>query len=209
MNEILERIVDQVHENWIKIAVAGAFALGGWYLGVRRAKRLWARREFFDRVNVSLNSIQNGKLVLRTLMEKRCEEIFLNQAASRVVVAASQKTTADDPLLRLPESDYWYYLNAILNEISEKFATGAIRKDLGAPVTCAQYVVCLTCEAAGSLRQKKLRVMVIRKDLLENLPEETPAFDSPNHQTRWNTLQQLAGFLKSTPERFLTMELCQ
>jgi hypothetical protein len=209
MSEILERIVDQFHQNWIKFAVAGTFALVGWYLGFRKAQRLWSRREFLDRLNVSLNSIQDGRLVLRTLMEKRCEEIFLNQAACRAVITASQKTTSDDPLLKLPESDYWYFLNAILNEISEKFATGAVRKDLGAPVTCAQYVMCLTCEIAPTIRQKKIRVMVVRKDLLENLPEEAPAFDSPNHSTRWKTLQQMAVYLKSTPERFLTMEICQ
>ena len=55
-------------------------------------------------------------LLIRTLLEKSCEEIFLNKVAVETIVAAARKTTERNPLLPLPKEDYWYYLNAVLNE---------------------------------------------------------------------------------------------
>jgi len=49
--------------------------------------------------------------------------------------------------------------------------------------------------------------MVIRKDLLLQLPEETPKFESPNHAIRWRTLQQMQKALKAEPWRFITVEV--
>ncbi|WP_437223860.1 hypothetical protein SH661x_003386 [Planctomicrobium sp. SH661] len=208
MKEVLEFLLEKFNENWIKIVVAAGFTLIGWFLGHRRAKRDWTRREFFDRINVSLNSIRDGRLRIRTLLEKRCEDVFLNTAAARVVTEAAQRTTAQDPLLKLPQGEDWYYLNSVLNEIAERFATGVMKQDLGGVVQCREYVLCLTCEAAGNLKQKKIRSMLIRKDLIENLPQEPPEFESPHHSTRWQTLQQLAASYAKTPERFMTMEIC-
>ncbi|SFI24374.1 hypothetical protein [Planctomicrobium piriforme] len=208
MREILEFLLEKLNENWVKFVTAGVFMLIGWFIGHRRARRNLKRREFFDRLNVSLNMIHEGRLLIRTLLEKRCEEIFLNSAAAQMVVDAAQRTTEKDPLLPLPKSDHWYFLNSVLNEISEQFAAGTIKRDLGLPVRCEQYVLCLTCEAAGLIKQKKVRAMLIRKALLEKLPEQAPAFESPHHQTRWQTLQFLAAAYKTKPEQFLNMEIC-
>ena len=54
-----------------------------------------------------------------------------------------------------------------------------------------RYLIWPTNECDGDIRTRKLRALVIRRDLLLNLPEETPAFDSPTHSIRWKTLQQL------------------
>jgi len=209
MDEVIEVIFEKLDEHWVKFVTAGAFMLIGWFFGRRKAHRDFQRREFYDRLNVSLNIIRDGKLLIRTLLEKTGEEIFLNSTAANAIVEAGKKTTEADPLLPLPKDDYWYYLNSVLNEISEKFADGQLKRDLGLGVTCAQYVLCLTSEAAGNIRMRKIRAMLIQKSTLETLPEEQPQLAAASHATRWTTLQQLAKAYRETPHKFLTVEICQ
>src|SRR5690606_30869704 len=103
---------------------------------------------------------------------------------------------------------YWYYLNPLLNELSEQFAAGLIKRDLGLPVTSATYLVALTCECAGEIRMRKVRAMVIQKTALENLPTEAPSLTASSHSTRWTTLNQLAAEWKARPWKFIEVELC-
>lgn len=209
MTEFLDVLFEKLDDHWVKLVTAAGFMLVGWVLGKRKASKDWDKREFFDRLNISLNIIRDGRLKLRTLNETRCELLFANSKAAQTVIDAAKKTTVDDPLLPLPEKDYWYYLNAVLNELSEQFAQGALREDLGLPVTCAEYVICLTSEADANIRMRKIRALIIRKSLLEALPEKCPKVDREQHQTRWRTLQKLAAAYEKSPHRFLTVELCQ
>ena len=101
----------------------------------------------------------------------------------------------------------WYYLNSVLNDVAEKFADGAIRRDMGQEVTLETYVICLTCESAGDLRTRKVRAMLIQKKVLENLPAECPLLESPHHTTRWETLKQLAAERLRNPHKFLDIEI--
>ena len=55
----------------------GSFVLGRWW-GKRRARRQWERKSFLDRLNVSLNQFNDGKLQIRTLMERSLEQVFQN-----------------------------------------------------------------------------------------------------------------------------------
>jgi len=208
MPEALQSIGDTLRNYAVEVIIAGLFTAVGWYLGKRRARAKWERKEFLDRLNISLNRIEDGTLKIRTLIEKHCEEVFLNSLASAKVVAAARQTTAADPLLPLPKDDYWYYLNAVLNEMAEKFAIGQVKRDLGLPTQSSTYVICLTCESAGPIRTRKVRAMVIRRDLLLKLPETAPQFESPTHVTRWDTLQKLAAAYTATPHRFLDVEVC-
>lgn len=209
MTEFIAALFEQFEEHWMKIATGVAFMAIGWFFGKRKASKDWEKREFFDRLNISLNIIRDGQLKLRTLNETRCELAFANAKAAQTIIDAAKKTTIDNPILPLPEKDYWYYLNAVLNELSEQFADGALRQDLGLPVTCEQFVICLTSEADGNIRMRKVRALVIRKSLLENLPEQQPQLSRSEHATRWSTLQKLAVAYKQSPHQFLTVELCQ
>ncbi len=193
------------HGAKILLSVAGLAAGALW--GRWRARRKWARREFLDRLNVSLNTIEHGWLRLRTLLEKDAHEVFLNQTAVRMVQEAAARCTEADPLLDLPADDAWFVLNGVLNEISEKFADGLLRRDLGLPVTGGRYLMCLTFEVAGSVRTRKVRAMLVRKDVLEALPAECPALASPNHVTRWSTLQAMAKAWGARKHLFQELEL--
>lgn len=225
LEQLLHTLSDYVKDHAVKI-LTGLVLMGiGWWIGFRRAKANWKKREFFDRLNVSLNYIDDGTLVIRTLSEKTCEDVFLNSAASDAVSKAAKLTTPADPLLPLPKDDYWFYLNSVLNELSEQFALGALRKEQGLAAHGERYLVCLTSEAAGEIRMRKVRAMVVRKSLLVNLPTDPPAartmtasphvptmsmpkFASSNHATRWDTLKFMAEEYQRNPWRFIEVDLC-
>lgn len=208
MEQLFEAASDLIEGNWPKV-VSALFMMGvGWFFGKRRAHAQWRKKEFYDRLNVSLNSITEGTLRIRTVLEKSCQEIFLNTVAAETVIDAAKQTTSQDPTLPLPKDDYWYYLNSVLNEIAEKFAVGTLRRDMGEPVRREPYVICLTSENAGELRTRKVRAMLIQKKLFDSLPAEAPQFESHHHGTRWETLKQLAAERTKNPHKFLEMEIC-
>ena len=199
---------DLIVDHWVKALVALAIAGAGWSWGRYRARESWRRREFLNRFNVSLNLIDDGVLRIRTLSEQPLEKVFLNSAAAKLVARAARKTTEDDPVLPLAEADRWFVYNEVLNQISEQFAQGHLRRSLGVAVTGARYVIALTCERAGGVRTQKIRAMVIRRDLLSALPEQPPRFESSTHVTRFDTLRTLAARLDGDPGAFLEVELC-
>jgi hypothetical protein len=207
LQALIDAAIQALQDHAAKIVVGFLLMAAGWVIGRRRARANWQKQEFLDRLNISLNVIDNGVLKIRTLSEKRCEEVFLNSVAADKVQQLARKTTATDPLLPLSKDDAWYFLNAVLNELSEQFALGHIRKDLGVPVKTEDYLLCLTCEQFGELRTRKIRAMVIRKSLLTNLPQEMPKLTASHHTTRWATLQFMAAEFGRNPWRFLDVEL--
>jgi hypothetical protein len=208
LHQVLEFVTDYVHDHWTKLAMAALFMAIGWLFGKRRARGEWRRREFYNRVNISLNAIREGTLRIRTIAERHCSDVFLNSVATDALINAARDTTPENPMIALPAHDYWFYLNAVLNELSEKFGEGQIRRDMGLPVTTATYVICLTSESAGEVRTRKIRAMLIQKELLEKLPENEPNYESPNHATRWITLKYLAKEFKVSPHKFRAVEIC-
>jgi len=205
---MLETLFHSLREHGLKYLFGAAFGVIAWWLGNRRARAKWQKREFGDRLNVSLNTVADGRLLIRTLLEKSLSEVLLNTAAVDAVTAATKQTTAANPILPLPKDDTWYFLNAVLNEVSEKFAEGQIRRDLGQPVTCGTYLMCLTYESAGQLRTRKVRAMIIRKETLLSLPAEPPKFSSEHHITRWETLHKLKNAYQAKPWQFIELEIC-
>lgn len=208
MNDVLTTLTDYVHEHWIKF-LTGAFFMGlGWLIGKWRARVNWTKKEFLDRLNVSLNVFHEGKLLIRTILEESCREIFLNTVAVDTIATAAYKTTEDDPILPLPDGDYWYYLNAVLNEVSERFALGQLKRAVGEPVRQETFLICLTSECAGTMRTRKVRAMLVQKKILQNLPKDEPQYESPTHATRWKTLQKLSAEFVMHPQKFIEVEIC-
>jgi hypothetical protein len=205
--DLLNILSEQAASHWFKFATALACIAAGWYLGKWRARKIWKRKEFFHRVNISLNSFGSGKLLIRTLMEKDAEQIFQNSTAVEHVIAAARRTTADDPIVPLPKDDYWYFLNAVLNAVTELFAEGEIRRDLGLPVRSERYLLCLTREVEGDLRMQKIRVMVIQKKILQGFLDAEPQLERTVHLTRWQTLRRLAAAYREHPYKFMEMEI--
>lgn len=207
MQQFLESLRGLIADNWVKITSAAAFTLVGWIIGRWRAARSRKNREFFNRLNISLNSLHGGKLLIRTILEKTCEDVFLNKVAVERLIKAAQQTTKENPFVPVSREDRWFYLNAVLNELSETFAEGLFRREAGKPHDAVRYLICLTNECDGEVRTRKVRAMVIRKDSLINLPKDQPALESPSHSIRWKTLQQMQRTYAADPSSFIEAEI--
>lgn len=190
------------------VIVVGAWA---WY----RARSAWKRREYLDRLNFSLNSFDGKTLRIRTLLEESLESIMLNRIAVGMVRKAAYQARIEDPVLHFEKDDAWFILNGVLNTLSERFSSGILKQDIlrnakgesSTTIPSARYVFCLTCEKNAQVRTQKIRVMVIRKDLLQSLPQEMPQLEREVHATRWETLQKMAEAHRQTPHDFLEVEL--
>ncbi len=207
MQQFFESLRSLINDHWVKFLSAAAFTLAGWIIGRWRAARSWKNREFFNRLNISLNTLSNGRLLIRTILEKTCEDVFLNKVAVERLIKAAQQTTKDNPFVPVMIEDRWFYLNAVLNELSETFAEGLFRREAGKPYDAIRYLICLTNECDGEVRTRKIRAMVIRKDSLVNLPKDQPTLESPSHSIRWKTLQQMQKAYAADPSSFIEAEI--
>jgi hypothetical protein len=207
MQDFFNTVRQIVTEHGVKVLTAAAFTAAGLLIGRWRAAQSWKKREFFDRLNVSLNSLHGGKLLIRTVLEKTCEEILLNKVAVERLIKLAQQTTKDNPIIPIPKEDRWFYLNAILNELSETFAEGLFKREAGKPHDAVRYLICLTNECDGEVRTRKVRAMVMRKDTMLNLPSDPPTLESPNHAIRWKTLQQMQKAYAVDSTNFIEAEI--
>jgi hypothetical protein len=185
------------------------FFAGRWW-GRYKANRQWYAKDFLDRVIISLNIFADGFLKIRTVMERSVQEVFLNRVAVEKVEAAARTTTVDQPVMMIPKEDRWFLLNFVLNAVAEHFAAGNIRQDAGKDVTVVRYVLFLTCELVGDERIRKIRAMLVRRDVLENFPypDAMPQLENPWHADRIKTLRAAAALLPKEPDLFLTLEVC-
>ncbi len=185
-----------------------SFLVGRWW-GKYQAKRQWQRKQFLGRVIVSLNSLQDGWLKIRTIFERSLEDVFLNPVAVAKVRAASLKTTPESPLLPIAREDRWFLLNFILNAVAERFSAGLVRYDAGEPLRPVTYLLFLTCEVVGEDRLRKVRAMMVRKDLLEDFPyhDTMPKLEQAWHGDRIGTLRRAALVYRQEPDNFLPLEV--
>jgi hypothetical protein len=191
------------------ITSTATFFAGRWW-GRYKASRQWHKKEFLDRLTVSLNIFADGFLKLRTVMERSLDEVFLNRLAIDKVWAAARKTTVDQPILPIPKEDRWYLLNFVLNAVAEHFVAGNIRQDAGQPVTVVKYALFLTCEQVGDERIRKVRAMLVRQDVLADFPypDTLPRLENPWHDFRVKTLRKAAELYQKEPDNFLMLEVC-
>jgi len=59
-DEIWIHVVATLREHAVKLVTGFVLMAVGWYIGKRRATAHWKKQEFFDRLNVSLNTIDGG-----------------------------------------------------------------------------------------------------------------------------------------------------
>ena len=185
-----------------------SFVAGRWW-GKYQAKKQWRKKQFLGRILVSLNILADGWLKIRTVFERSLEEVFLNPVAIDKVRSASLRTTVDKPLLPLAKEDRWYLLNFVLNAVAERFSGDVLRYDAGQALKPVTYLLFLTCEVLGDDRIRKVRAMLLRKDLLEDFPfaEELPKLEQEWHGDRIVTLRRAAEMYKKEPDNFLPIEI--
>ena len=204
-------LVSFVQQHWPEALVSFISLILGGLLGRWRAWKRFSKRAFYDRITVSLNYVEDGKFKIRTLLERSAIEIYRNAEMSRTVVEACRKK-GQGPLLDLPEKDYWYYLNPVLNAISERFAEGYVRREAGAGGTEQTYLLFLTCEndEGVAVRQRKIRAMLIRRSVLLSTVDVTPEFRNEFQKARWESLRKVRQELATCPDtkRIRTVSIC-
>jgi hypothetical protein len=185
-----------------------SFVIGRWW-GKYRAQKEWDRKHFLGRITVSLNSLTDGWLKIRTIFERSLEEVFLNSVAIEKVRAASRQTTEANPILPIAREDRWFLLNFVLNSVAERFSSGLMRYDAGQPLKPVTYMLFLTCEVLGEDRIRKVRAMMLRKDWLENFPypESMPKLEKEWHRDRIVTLRRAAELYRKEPDNFMALEI--
>ena len=184
--------------------------IAGRFWGYYRARRQWVHKDFLGRIIVSVNLFQENRLRIRTIMERTLEEIFPNAIAVEKIRSAAGQTTLADPMLPMAKEDCWFLLNFVLNQVAEHFTQGIVKMDAGVPVTKITYALFLTCEVLGEERIRKIRALMLRKDLLENFPypDSMPELENVWHADRIVTLRKAAETYRRNPEQFLFLEVC-
>src|SRR5436190_2191772 len=79
-----------------------------------------------------------------------------------------------------------YLLNFVLNAVAERFSGSAVQYDAGQPLKPVTYLLFLTCEVLGDDRIRKVRVLMLRKDLMEEFPfaDVMPKLEQKWHRDR-------------------------
>ena len=207
----MDLILEILTNHGIKIVVGFLFGAVGLWIGKQRALANWRKREFRDRLNISLNYVDGGTLRIRTVVEDAISEVLLSSTAVDMVRKAAKQTTPGKPILPLPEKDHWFVHNEVLNQLAERFSAGQLRKEMGEPVRSEYYVLVLTSEADGAVRTRKVRVMMLRRSMLksyvENYSQQPPELENPAHKTRHETLLNIAGAYQANPSGFTEIEL--
>ncbi|ORX83549.1 hypothetical protein BCR32DRAFT_326355 [Anaeromyces robustus] len=201
---------------WQELIVAIIMLVLGYYYGKWKCAKDWNKKKFKDRVVLSLNTVtpvENNKykLQIRTLMEKNLSDFIQNDQMEKIIKKAISNTKPGKPLLFFSQEDAWYILNSVLNQIVFQFADGIIKKDMGLKVNSQWYTFCLTFEKEEDLLMKKLRIMIIKRELLQNFPDDNSSFvlESYTHNIRIETLRTLKEELRKNPHCFMNVEIYQ
>jgi hypothetical protein len=198
---------------WTDFAAAFLLFIIGWLWGQWRSRIAWLKKEFKNRVLISLNILLKKddklRLELRTIYEDDIMVLFSNHEMVKLVNQAIEKATPENPILDLKSDDAWYILNVVLNKISQHFAKGLLRKDMGLNVTSKNYIFTLAFEKEGGVRVQKLRILLIDKEKLLNFPEENSIeLESEKHKIRIETIRIMKRMLKEKPYLFMDIEIC-
>jgi len=189
---------------WEIVLLAGTW-LGILALAFRR-RRDWRRKRFTQQVNFSLNYVQDGTLRLRTLLEDSAERVWLNDYGVGLVRQAADRTTLEQPFLRLRSArDMDYVKRAVLNVLSERFSPAFVARALGAEVRTGRFAFGITWERYGNLRTQKLRVIVMDREQLDAIFDPkgglSPSVAVPAHRDRLTTLRRMWELLHARKEK--------
>ncbi len=209
MNQNLLQHAIDIFKN---LSFLGAFvgAAAGALVVRYRAKRQYDRKDFLDRLHVSLNMLADGQLKIRTILERPLGEVMLNDHVKTKVLAAARSATPEKPLLELSQNDATFVLNCVVNVTAEHFCSGFFREDVGRPNDATLYAIFLTCEPVGEVRQRKVRALLVRPEFLRDFPyrDAMPKLEREWHTDRVKTLRSAAELYIKRPELFSHLELC-
>jgi hypothetical protein len=207
--DVLQAVWSAFKESW-ELLLLFATWLGIGLMAAQR-RRDWASHRFSERVNFSLNLLEDDaaggrRLLLRTLLEDSAANVWLNEYGVMLVQRAAQGTTIERPFLRIePRRDLELVKHAVLNVLSERFSDAFVAQGLGLPVARGRFLFGITWERYGDMRTQKLRVLLISPVLLAELfggPSEPELrLSAESHRNRIATLREMHRLLHSADEQ--------
>jgi hypothetical protein len=205
--DLLQAFWTAFRESWELVLLFGTW-LGIGLVALQR-RRDWARNRFTERVNFSLNLVETEaggrRLLLRTLLEDSAASVWLNEYGAGLVQHAAARTTLEQPFLRVePRRDLELVKHAVLNVLSERFSDAFVAQGLGLHVARGRFLFGITWERYGDMRMQKLRVLLIRAELLDELfaggGEPDLRLSAESHRHRIATLREMHRLLHSRDE---------
>ncbi len=168
-------------------------AVTGFALFVRQWLE-WRRAAFESRINISLNTIADEVLRIRTLHEDDVKDVVLSPYARRLLKKAAKKTTLDNPFLSFAnQNDAWMVYNGIVNTISGLYAAEMLSAAVHGKTKEEQFFVAITWERDAGTQIQKLRVIVVQLSVLRALFGSGRVIRSevPNQASRIVTLSDM------------------
>jgi len=162
------QIRDWLIESWKTIALAITWS--GIIVVFVRRRIEWYRKQFLGQVNFSLNYLQEGELVFRTLQETSAQDVWLSEVGVEKVYQAIRRTTIEQPFIRIKNLHDMDFINrAVLNVLSERFAEHYLAVSLGLPVKSQTFRFAITYERYREIKTLKLRVLIVEEKTLHAL----------------------------------------
>lgn len=180
----------------------------------------YIRGNIGDTVNVTLNTVKNGKLTIDTLVADRLiTVVWPNIYLAWRLKKEAKECTELHPVIILQEKDHGklakrfgsrpstavshFIYGPLISLIAESCANDySIDLALGIPMFEHRFVVALTYEKLSDMRLQHFRAMVVLEQELVNWPDDDPAFDKPEHATRMKTLRKISQLYKENPADF-------
>lgn len=137
--------------------------------GILYAAWRWWKRDFTDRVNFSLNMKEGNTLDFATVAEEELSSLFNVWIRLRLMLLARAAKKDGHAFLRFKsQSEAWAMLNVVLNYLSSRYGEGAFACEQGNGIT-VEYLFGITCEHHPELKTLKFRIMIARKELLNEV----------------------------------------
>jgi len=198
MTQILFDLLKTVLNFFISSALVYLFALWQLYRGF-----FWGRVTFTHvGTKHHENFPENYQIVLDTLMDKPANQVWINNPLlmSRTKKAA-ERCTPDKPWISLEDGDFWFIknpsedtekiLSGVRQQISEHYSRGVVYKSIHRKVEECKFLFCLSSVRTYNDKVRKLRVIVVRPELLKDIKENYDKYLIYN-QDRKETVEVLS-----------------
>lgn len=187
------------------IIVSGLIIGGGLILW--RVYRRYRRQSAFRRLRCSVVMLQEGMLRVRTLCEIPVGQLSCGRRTVNQLVAAAPQATLAQPFPVLDTDDARELRSAIAGCISSLTPVGHLRQAHGIPTVVAEFVAGIVSDAERPPHQRRLRLLVVPRTLVENLPAEPPQYEHADDALFWSWLRCLSRTWQENPLALARVEL--
>jgi len=176
-------------------------------LALWRGYRGYRRQSVFRRLRCSVVMLQQGTLRVRTLCEIPVGHLSCRRRTINQLVAAAPRATLAQPIPVLDTANARELRSAIAVCISCLTPVGHLRQAHGLPTVAADFVAGIVSDAEKPPHQRRLRLLLVPRALLESLPVEPPQYEHADDAEFWSWLLCLSRTWQENPLALARVEL--